>query len=597
MQQQPAQTPYAAHLVDPKILFSRTRRMRIYQIVGQLKNDRATFEGHWRELAEHLYPRVIRFQTSDINKGDKRNQKIIDSTGTLAIRDAAAGMMSGVTSPARRWFDLETRDVRMMDVPAVRAWCYAVAERMSKIFNRSNVYKVLPGVYKNLFMMGSPAMYVEESETNVLRARNLPIGSYWLATNEEGTVDCFYREFTMTARQLVDTFAYDREKDEIDWTKVSVKVRRAYENMQFENRWDVCHIIYPNELYNPRKAEAQFKKFASCYFEKGTSSNTTTQYFSSGENDIFLRESGYDEFPVLCPAWERTGEDTYSTSCPGMEVLGDLKQLQAGEKKGLQAVDKQIDPPMRASSTLKNEPIMLIPGGVTYGDEVQGKPMLEPVYQVQNFRIDQLEMKQERVRDRIHDAFFITLWRMFTNRQEENPPTATQVQAQNDEKLLLLGPVLESVNKDLLTPLINIAFRYMLNQGLIPPPPKQIQGQQLNVVFVSIIAQAQKLGQLSNIDRFLQTVAQMAQVDQQVLDTINFEQIVNRYADRLSIEPGIVRSLDQIKAIRDQRNQAMAQQQAIANAQGAAKAAKDVGSVDMNQPNALQSLLQQRRVA
>ncbi|RDK78668.1 hypothetical protein DWR54_04825, partial [Klebsiella pneumoniae] len=41
--------------------------------LGQLKNERTSFEEHWRELAEFIDPRSTRFLTTERNNGSKRN--------------------------------------------------------------------------------------------------------------------------------------------------------------------------------------------------------------------------------------------------------------------------------------------------------------------------------------------------------------------------------------------------------------------------------------------------------------------------------------------------------------------------------------------
>ena len=44
--------------------------------LSQLKNERQSFEPHWKELAEYTRPRSTRFNTSEVNRGDRRNTKI-----------------------------------------------------------------------------------------------------------------------------------------------------------------------------------------------------------------------------------------------------------------------------------------------------------------------------------------------------------------------------------------------------------------------------------------------------------------------------------------------------------------------------------------
>jgi hypothetical protein len=87
---------------------------------GQLKTERATWYPHWKELSDYLLPRSGRYFIQDRNRGQRRHNYIYDNTGTRALRVLAAGLMSGLTSPARPWFRLATNDPAMMESQEVK---------------------------------------------------------------------------------------------------------------------------------------------------------------------------------------------------------------------------------------------------------------------------------------------------------------------------------------------------------------------------------------------------------------------------------------------------------------------------------------------
>ena len=123
---------------------AETTKERLNKQFAQLESERQSFEPHWRELSDYINPRGSRFLTSEANRNDRRNTRIIDSTGTMAARTLASGMMSGITSPARPWFRLATPDPEMMDYGPVKLWLEAVQNRMNDMFNKSNLYQSLP---------------------------------------------------------------------------------------------------------------------------------------------------------------------------------------------------------------------------------------------------------------------------------------------------------------------------------------------------------------------------------------------------------------------------------------------------------------------
>jgi hypothetical protein len=55
---------------------------------------------------------------------------------------------------------------------------------------------------------------------------------------------------------------------------------------------------------NPVAIYAKHKPFTDCYFEM------------NANDDVFLRESGFDEFPVMAFRWEVCAGDVYGTIAP-----------------------------------------------------------------------------------------------------------------------------------------------------------------------------------------------------------------------------------------------------------------------------------------
>jgi hypothetical protein len=569
---------------------SLTKRQRLELLRSQLENERSSFLSHWRDLSDYILPRRAQFQVTDANRGDKRNNKIIDNTATLAARTLASGMMSGVTSPARPWFRLTTPDPELAEYAPVKEWLHIVESRMSTSFNKSNLYNTLPIAYKDNGVFGTSPLIIEEDFSgDIFRTQCFPVGSYMIAKDARGVVNVFVREFRMTVRQLLEQFGKrDPMTGKPMWDNFSTHVKDLYDNGHMEAWIDVVHAIYPNEDYVPNSGSNKQKKFSSCYYERGTSGSGS--HISSQDN-TFLRESGYDYFPVLCPRWEVTGPDVYGTNCPGMEALGDIKQLQLGEKRVMQAVDKMINPPMVGPSILRTQKASILPGDITFVDVREGTGGFRPAHEV-NFRIQEMEQKQAQVRDRVRRAFFEDLFLMLAN-TDRRQITAREIEERHEEKLLALGPVLEQLNQDLLDPLIDITFDIHMKQGLIPPPPEELQGEDLKVEYISIMAQAQKLISIGAVERFTGFVGNMAGVVPTVLEKINTDQLVDVMADILSVPPSIVKSDEEVAKIREvQARAAQAQQQAMMMQQGAATA-KDLSQIPMDEDNALTGLLEQ----
>jgi hypothetical protein len=559
----------------------KTKKQRLEKLRVSLSNEASSFISHWRELGDYILVRRGRFTSTDRNKGDRRTRNIVDSTATVAARTLSSGMMSGITSPARPWKRLTTPDPDLSENEGVKEWLHVVNRRMDTIFARSNLYNVLPTLYYDMGVFATGAMLVEEDDETTIRCLSLPIGSYFIGNDAKGRVRVFVREFGMTVRQVVDRFT-----DGKDLSNLSTKVQDAWKRNSNSEEWiDVVHVIEPNKEFDPRKLESRYKAFYSCYYEK------------SNSEGLSLEEKGYDEFPVLVGRWSVTGEDSYGTDCPGMMALGDVKQLQLGERRGMQALEKMINPPLVGPPSLRNSKVSELPGDITWVDEGQYQT-LRPLHEVKP-NLEQLEFKQAQVRQRIQEAMYTNLFLMLAYSDPskgKQPVTATEIAERQEEKLLALGPVLEQLNQDVLDPLIDRTFAIMVRQGAVPEPPQELQGVSLKVDYISIMASAQKMIGLSALERFTSHVGSLALAraqapDDPIWDKVDLDQEVDEFADMTGVPPRIVVPDENVQKVRAQRAQERQAAQQTALAQQESVAAKNLSQSKTSGDNALAQLL------
>lgn len=546
---------------------AETLKERLTKQLGQLETERNSFEPHWRDLSDFINPRGSRFLTSDVNRGDRRNTKIVDPTASMANRTLSSGMMSGITSPARPWFRLATPDPAMMNYGPVKQWLEVVQNRMNDMFNKSNLYQSLPIIYSSLGTFGTAAMAVLEDNEDIIRTYPFPLGSFYIANSPRLSVDTTYRKFSMTVRQLVMEFGID---------KVSSSVKGMFESGTYEKWIDVVHAVYPNMDRDTGKLDAKNKLVKSVYYEEG------------GDSDKVLRESGFDDFPILAPRWEVNGEDVYGSSCPGMLALGQVKALQLEQRRKSQLIDKATNPPMVGPSSLKNQRVSLLPGDITYIDQMGQQDGFKPAYLVNPNTADLLADIQD-TRSIINSSYFVDLFMMLQNVNTRSMPVEAVIEMK-EEKLLMLGPVLERLNDEFLDPLIDRAFSIMLSKNLLPQPPDVMQGMPLRIEYISVMAQAQKSIGLGSLERFVSFVGGLAQAKPEALDKINVDQAIDSYADMSGVSPTVVVPAEDVQQIREQRQQQIQQQQAMEMGMAAAQGAKTLSETQTADPSALTAI-------
>ena len=559
-----------------------TRRTYYENIRATLWNERTTNEPHWRDLNDHISPRKARWFTSDRNKGDRRNQKIIDSTATFSLRTLQSGMHAGMTSPARPWMRLGVPDPDLNEYGPVREWLHTVTQRMLTIFQQTNVYNALPVHYGCMGLFGIAATALMDDDDELSRCYSYPIGSYAIATDHRGRVNQWVHESEKTVLEIVEAYLVDKRTNQIDWSRASNALRSLWDHGQFNQKVPVTWVVIPNINYDSMKPldPARGKPFASIHMEKGQE-----------REDTFLRESGFEEFPILVSRWDVTGDDWYGTDCPGMVALGDVKQLQTGEKRSMQAVEKMLNPPLQGPTHIRNQKVSLLPGDITYTDVREGQKGLTPIHET-NLPIDKMEMKQEACRARIKRAFYEDLFLMlaYSGGTVGQPPTATEVVERKEEKLIALGPVLERSKDELHDPLIDRTFAQMMRSDLVPPPPKELHGQRLRVEYISIMAQAQKLVGVVGHERFLQGASSAIQFWPEMRHKVNAFQWVDDYNEMLGNNPKLVNTDEEAQASADKEAkqvQAMNQAKAAKDMTGAAA---NLGGIPMGEDTALRRI-------
>ena len=544
------------------------QRDRLMSRWGQLKSERASWIAHYQEITSYLLPRNGRYFRQDRDKGMRRHNNIYDSTGTRALRTLGAGMMAGATSPARQWFRLGTADPDLNSYQPVKMWLDDVTKRMQLVFQKSNTYRALHGMYEELGAFGTAASIILPDFNHVIHHYPVTAGEYCIATDFQGHVTTLYREFEKTVAELVKEFGYDN---------CSTSVQQMFTRGNLDQWISIIHAIEPRADRDHKAKDSKNMPYGSWYFEVG------------GDPTKFLRESGYRQFPVVVPRWATSGGDIYGNS-PGMEALGDIKQLQHEQLRKAQVIDYQTKPPLQVPVSMKNRDVETLPGGITFIDG-QGAG-IKTSFDV-NLNLLHLLGDIQDVRERVRGSFYADLFLMLANATDTRM-TATEVAERHEEKLLMLGPVLERLHNELLDPLIDITFTRMVEAGIVPPAPEEMQGMELSVEFVSMLAQAQRAIGTNSVDRFVGSLGVIAQVKPEVLDKFDGDQWVDIYSDMLGVDPSLIIADKQVGVIRQARNQAMAAKEQMAAMQQNSQTMKNMSqSPTGGEQNALMDVMNQ----
>ena len=542
----------------------------------------AEWRSQWKEIVDFLAPRRGAFllnEGEETGKGDKKGKKILNSRASLALRTLGSGLMAGLTSPSRPWFRLVADDSKLMENEEVKSWFHGIQQGIYRVFQQSNFYGAARNVYTELGAFGFNALLIEEDPKKVIRCRPTTIGEAFIALDEQFRPDTLYRKIWLTVEQLVEQFCPKSGEGKYkqrngDGTGVSDDVWRDYEENHFDTRYLVYHVIEPRKRRDPKDPGKRNMAYASVYF------------LDKAEDTDFLSIGGYRSIPFAAPRWDAIGSDIYG-DCPGVETLADTKQLQKMEADKLMGLDKEVNPPMNAPTSMRDQGGTILPGGVNYVDTQQGGQSFQPVYMVRP-NLNGLMVTGQAVESRINEHFYTNLFLAIIN--ETKSMTATEAAQRLAEKMQQLSPVIERLQTEFLDVVIERTIAIMESFGMLPEPPAILQGREYKIEYISLLAQAQQMSGTVTIEQLAGFIAQIAAAKPDALDKLDTDKTIDEYAKLLGVPPEIVRSDDEVKKIRQATAQQMQAAQAAQQGVQMAQGAKLLSDAKMNGDSALDML-------
>ncbi len=551
----------------------------------RLRDTRMPWEDTWRELDQFLTPGYLRFSDTltHNDRGDVRRLNIIDTAGQEAHRVFSSGLQSGVTSQARPWMRLVTSSKGLREVNDVKIYLDQTTQRMREVMSKSNFYDTFHTKYGALGSIGTAVSYISPDPKYIVRNNYVMAGQYWIATNAIGFIDTLYHIIPMTTQQIIG--AFQRPGDNVPRV-----VREAYDRGDRDQAFNVYHAMEPRTHRDKDSSAKRDMPYLSNYWMD-----------EEDGHDTLLRESGSAINRIIGSRWNVIGDDPYGYSL-GMNVLADVKQLQHIQTRKLEILDKTTQPPMIAPTSLRGKRSSLLPGAITYSDDAHQRGGFRPALDLSNYNLGPLTAEIRDTQERISTMFYRDLFLAVTSMPGVQPRNQFEIAGRKEEQMLQLGPALDRLHTEELEPTIAAIYHYMGEAGILPPLPQELEASpgELTVEYVSTMAQAQRAVGVGAIERTAGFVGNLAATNPEALDKFNADQAVDEYADRVGLSAAIVRSDEEVAAIREQRAQAQAQAEAAQNAatvapalNQAAQGAKVLSEIGAGQPGDPSRLLDQ----
>jgi hypothetical protein len=273
--------------------------------------------------------------------------------------------------------------------------------------------------------------------------------------------------------------------------------------------------------------------------------------------EAYLKMAGYYEFPVPVARWDVVGSYPFGLGL-GSDVLPLVKRLQEMEKSFLVATHKAVEPPYNIPSKMKGA-VNLLPGGHNYSSDPEHK--IEPIL---NGAFDYAGVSNaaERVEAAIQKMCYNDVFLTGMRDPNASPLKARQVDAQEDEGVIRMGPIIGRFYKELLTPIVQRSVASMLRRNLLLPidPNMLKDAGGVNVILVGPLAQQQKLIEVRAIQNFFSFMAGIVPFDDTARDKVNIDRTIDEVADMTGVPSVILTTDDELLQRRKTREQAAMEQ-------------------------------------
>ncbi|MBJ9895239.1 portal protein [Burkholderia cenocepacia] len=495
-----------------------------------LKSKRQVHELVWRNcfmLTDPVRASGLNGPMMDANQIAQAVSLIFDSTATDAKRTLEASIMSGMTPANSLWF---TMTVNGTDDDGER-WLDEASEVLWQNIHSANFdSEAADGIAD--CMAGWFALYVDENrDTGGLYFEHWPMaGVYCAASKQGGPVDIVFRCYQLTAEQCVTDF---KQRGDSLPPEILDKAKTKPDELI-----DLCQAIYPRDVFIVGALRAKNMPIASVTF--------------ACNHKYVIRESGYHEMPVIVARWKKIPNSVYGVG-PLLDALPDIRTLNDIVKLEYANLDLAVSGMWIAEDdgVLNPRTVKVGPRKVIVANSVDSMKPLQPS---SNFKL--AETRIEKLQAQIRKTL------MADQLQPQDGPamTATEVHVRVDLIRQLLGPIYGRLQAEYLQPLIARCFGLAYRAGVFPPPPDSLGGQNFAVQYQSPLARAQKLEEVSAIERLMGDLTVIAQVDQTAIDNVDTDEAVRQTAKNLGVPDAIMRPVKDVAAFRQQKQAAAAQQ-------------------------------------
>jgi hypothetical protein len=543
---------------------SKSRARELAKQGDQLFSKRQPLVSLWQTFAENFYPYRADFTTSR-SLGDEFASNLMTGRPVLAHRDLGNALSSMLRPRGTAWFHARTGDENINNDATAKQWLDGKSDVMRRAMydQRSGFVRATKQGDNDFVAFGQTVISAEPNRyLDGLLYRNWHLKDIAWCENDELVIDIIHHNWQREARALIKMFP----------DKVDGKVKKLARDEPY--REIKCRrIILPEDEYDlsvEKKGRRNRLPFTSILIDC--------------EHDTILEEVPAKRSPYVIPRWVTVAGSQYAYSPSTVVSLPDARLLQQMTLTMLEAGQKAVDPPLKATAEAIQGGVNTFAGGITWVDAEYDEKMGAALERLMD-RPGELnwgEAREEKLEQLISEAFFLNVINL-PEAQGGEKMTAYETQERIKEYIRRALPLFEPMEVEYNGGLCEQTWNVAMDLGMFgsfEDMPDQLKGKELTWQFESPLQAANDRVKSEAFVQAGQLLAQAAELDPGVRFDLDID---TAFRDALGgIVPAkwiVPKEVSESKKAQEAQIQ-KAQQAAQAMAMGAEVATKVGGAVE-----------------
>lgn len=518
------------------------RAKEIIALRDRAKATQSNFRNLWQSVSDLMFPQTFGI-TTNRTPGEELMNNLFDTTAVEESENMTSGVVANLFPAGQKFFAIQPTVAK--DDAGVKRYISGLTEAVHEAMFNSNFLSQVSNTIQYWLTFGTGSLYTDWSRKDGLNYRDYAIGTYQCLENDKGIIDTIIFTCPKTARQLVEQFGIENVND---------FVRQAYDIPRTrEEKFDLIHLVGPREAYdpNPILRPASRMPIESVFvIEKGQQT---------------VEEGGFEEFPFAIPRYQVMYGEVYGRGL-GTQLLPKVRMLNRLCKDYLEMSNKWVNPPLEVLESFEGT-VNVTPGATNW---VVSQGTINPINMGASGAYPITKEMLEYYREGVRQGFFKNAFEALANLSGDRR-TTTEIIERLKEGMKRLSKPLGRLFIELLSPVITRSTLLLIRNGVVPPPPEQLQGAPFKIEFINPLALALRDQQSRGLQYWVTAIGEMENIFPGIKDNVDYDKAARDLGESLGVKTEHIRPVKDRDELREQRALQEQQMQQLAMAQAAAE--------------------------